>query len=175
MDITEAREKFIDWLTTRMTCAGRGDNDSFLNVEPSGKFWLARLQSIDGIDKAKWGEKSERLEPCAMGLKVRTEKANEWTFLLKIKFKVWTKPPKLGGWVKSELVKIEELITIPYSIGRTCHLEARIDAEVSKVTGHRGISARIDVEVAHGRDGNPELVISLVNISPKKNRKVCIS
>ena len=168
MSITEAREKFIDWLTTRMTCAGRGDNDSFLNVEPSGKFWLARLQSIEGIDKAKWGEKSERLEPCAMGIKVRTERTNEWTFLVKIKFKVWTKPPKQVGWVKSELIRIEELITIPYSVGRTCHLEAQIAAEVSKITGQKGICARIDVEVAHGRDGNPELVISLVNISPKK-------
>ena len=58
MKAEAAREKFVDWLARRMTLAGRGDRDDVLEVEPSGKYWLGRLQSAEAVAESDWGDRA---------------------------------------------------------------------------------------------------------------------
>ena len=101
MKAEEAREKFIDWLADSMTLAGRGDCDDTLNVEPSGKYWLGRLQSAEAVAESDWGDRGERLEPCAFGIKVKPREEGPWRFRVVAHFRVWLWDKTAKIWKKT--------------------------------------------------------------------------
>jgi RNA polymerase sigma factor (sigma-70 family) len=101
MNAETAREKFVDWLARRMTLAGRGDCDDVLEVEPSGKYWLGRLQSAEAVAESDWGDRGERLEPCAFGIKVKPRGAGPWRFRVVTSFRVWLWDKSAKIWKKT--------------------------------------------------------------------------
>ncbi|WP_368178519.1 helicase-related protein [Aeromonas sp. R7-1] len=167
MNADTAREKFVDWLAKRMTQAGRGDCEDVLNVEPSGKYWLGRLQSAEAVAQSDWGDRGERLEPCAFGLRVKPKEEGPWSFRVSTSFRVWLwdKPAKL--WRKTDPVCVEITIDVPEQMGIHRYGEVEFGNALAMVTGHDGLMARIDVEVDTGQSGDYELSVSLVNCSPK--------
>ena len=42
-----------------------------LDVDPASTFWLGRLASEDHVFASQLGDRAERLDPCAIGLRVR--------------------------------------------------------------------------------------------------------
>ncbi|HHQ4531434.1 TPA: helicase-related protein [Aeromonas veronii] len=169
MSAETAREKFVDWLARRMTLAGRGDCEEVLEVEPSGKYWLGRLQSAEAVAESDWGDRGERLEPCALGIKVKPKNCGPWKFHVEASFRVWLwdKPTKL--WKKTGPICAGITIEVPVQIGTHRYGEKEFARALVCVTGQEGIIARIDVEVETGRTGEPELSVSLVNCSPKEH------
>lgn len=169
MNVEMVREKFVDWLARRMTLAGRGDCDDVLEVEPSGKYWLGRLQSAEAVAESDLGDRGERLEPCAFGIKVKPKGAGPWHLHVVASFRIWLwdKPAKI--WKKTEPVCIRSAIEVPVRTGIHRYAGVEFAHALASVTGRTGISARIDVEVDIDKLGDHELIVSLVNNSPKEH------
>jgi hypothetical protein len=167
MTIEHAREQFVDWLANRMTVAGRGDSESELTVDPSGKYWLGRLQSAEGVAASDWGDRGERLEPCAFGIKVKVRGTGPWVFqsLANVRVWIWNKSEKV--WRKTETASVRIAIEVPQQTGAHHFGQNDFVKALDAVTGLSGLAARIDVEVEIGRSGDYELSVSLVNCSPK--------
>lgn len=169
MDIESARERFVDWLAQRMTSAGRGDEDAVLSVDPSGKYWLGRLQSAEAVAENDWGDRGERLEPCAVGIKVKPIAEGPWRFDLVASMRVWIWDKPAGLWRKSEDIVLASNVEVSPVTGVQQFAENDFAQALADSTGHAGLAARFDVEMELGQDGTPELTISLVNCSPKRH------
>jgi len=169
MNAEMAREKFVDWLARRMTLAGRGDCDEVLEVEPSGKYWLGRLQSAEAVAESDWGDRGERLEPCAFGIKVKPRGAEPWRFNVITSFCVWLFDNSAKNWRKIGPVCIRSPIEVPARVGTYRYAGDDLARALADVTGCIGLSARIDVDVEVGPSGDHELSVSLVNDSPKEH------
>ncbi|WP_186030002.1 helicase-related protein [Burkholderia gladioli] len=164
-----AHEKFVDWLSGRMTVAGRGDDDVELSVEPSGKYWLGRLQSAQAVAESDWGDRGERLEPCSFGLKVKPVGSGPWRFDVIASGLAWLWNKGDRTWKKSGLATVRSRLDVPQTLGTHRFIENELFDALVEVTGHPGLAARIDVDVEIGQSGEYELSISLVNSSPKEH------
>jgi len=171
MNIEFAREKFVDWLTQRMTVAGRGDSDTVLKVDPSGKYWLGRLQSAQAVAENDWGDRGERLEPCAFGIKFKPNGAWPWRFHVAASVRVWLWDKSEKIWKKTESVCIRSAIEVHHRVGVYSFAESEFVRALEDITGYPGLAARIDVEIETGQTGVHELSVSLVNCSPKEHSK----
>jgi hypothetical protein len=169
VNIDSTREKFVDWLSRRMTIAGRGDEDTVLTVEPSGKYWLGRLQPTEAVAENDWGDRGERLEPCAMGIKVKPAAAEPWCFDIVASVRAWLWDKERAVWRKTEPAIVAMPLDVPMAVGTHHYAESEFVRALTEVTGKRGLAARFDVEVEIGQDGDLELSISLVNCSPKEH------
>ena len=79
-DLSHACETFVDWLTGRLISSARGDHIDQLEVEPEGRFWLGRLAPEAAVMNSPLGDRSERMQPCAIGLRLRPSGAPPWRF-----------------------------------------------------------------------------------------------
>jgi hypothetical protein len=165
-----AREKFVEWLARRMTLAGRGDGDDMLEVDPSGKYWLGRLQSAEAVAESDWGDRGERLEPCAFGIKVKPRDGGPWRFHVIASFRVWLWDRSAKIWKKTGPICIKSAIEVPAQTGTYRYGGDELSHVLASVTGRVGLAARIDVEVEIGPSDDHELSVSLVNSSPKEHR-----
>ena len=52
-DIAQASQRCVDWLERQLLSSGRGDDNTALDVEPSGRFWLGRLASEGSSRRAR--------------------------------------------------------------------------------------------------------------------------
>lgn len=166
MDVDAAREKFLNWLAQRMTIAGRGDRDDILNVNPSGKYWLGRLQSTDAIAENHWGDRGERLEPCAIGIKFKPAGKGPWRFDAVTSVRIWLWDKLDKTWKKTEPVRVRISIEVPSRIGIHHFAQEDFGRALANIAGEPGLAARIDAEVALGQSGDYEVSVSLVNCSP---------
>jgi len=169
MNAEAAREKFVDWLARRMTVAGRGDCDDVLEVDPSGKYWLGRLQSAEAVAESDWGDRGERLEPCAFGIKVKPRRVGPWRFPVVTSFRVWLWDKSAKIWTKTGPICVRFAVDVPARAGIHRYGDKEISGVLASVAGRKGLAARIDVEVETGKSGDHELSVSLVNCSPKEH------
>lgn len=165
----DPREQFVSWLATRMTKAGRGDDVNRLDVSPSGKFWLGRLQSDQAVMLSNWGDRGERLEPCSMGIKVRPAEKGPWEAKVIASFCAWIWDRSASVWNKTERSEVALSLLVPYEGGSHAYGQIELEEALESLTGSAGLCARVDVEVESGRQG-PELTFSLVNCSPPDSR-----
>src|SRR3954471_2362093 len=91
-----AQQAFVAWLDRRVVAAGRGDGLDRLEVAPSGTFWLGRLACEDEVRKGASNERSERLDPCAIGIRLRPVAAPSWSMAVTVRARAWVKDPKDG-------------------------------------------------------------------------------
>ena len=156
----------MEWLERQITYAGRGDNDTSLDVEPAGKYWLGRLASEDFVANTGLGERGERLEPCAQGIRVRPRGEGPWNFNIRVSAVCWVRGND-RVWRKSD--RVEERLSLavetassPQPFGR-----ASLETALSRVAGTAGLSAEIRAELQPCEDGGTELTVILVNTSPE--------
>lgn len=161
-----AAERLVEWLDSEVTAAGRGSGIERLEVEPAGNFWLGRLATEEGVVQRGLGERGERLDPCAMGMRLLASGPPPWTFNVTVHARVWLQggePP----WTKSSLLNVEVPIQIDtnefaeYEFGREA-----LTAGLSQVTNEQGLEAIVHVEARPIPDGSAELTILAVNKSP---------
>ncbi|MER6755203.1 helicase-related protein [Micromonospora echinofusca] len=167
--VEQACEAFVDWLDRRVVAAGRGDGLSRLEVAPSGTFWLGRLARLEEVRKDASDDRSDRLDPCAIAIRLRPAGAPPWSMTVTVRARAWVKDPKDGPdperpWWRTDLV--EEVVSVLAS-GEGGTFGGKQLRDAFAAVGARGLSAevRVDVEDWHRQT---EVVVQLVNTSPEK-------
>jgi hypothetical protein len=166
----EACRRFRDWLDLRVLAEGRGDDTDQLDVDPSATFWLGRLASEEEVRSSDIGERAERLDPCAIGIRLRPAVPAPWRFRVNVSLVAWIRvDAKDAGlpWAKTEPIDTSVDVDIPpgskaISFGKSS-LKEKLAA-----AGADGLSAEIRVEVEEWH-GLPELVVQLINTSPERH------
>lgn len=165
----QACEAFVAWLDRRVVVAGRGDGLDRLDVAPSGTFWLGRIACEDEVRKGTGDERSERLDPCAIGIRFRPATPPPWSMTVTVRARAWVRDAKDGPepqrrWWRSDLVEEAVSVLVDTSGGS---FGSKQLADAFAAVGAPGLSAevRVDIEDWHRET---ELIVQLVNTSPEK-------
>lgn len=164
-----ACEAFVSWLDQRVVAAGRGDGLNRLEVAPSGTFWLGRLACEEEVRKGTTDDRAERLDPCAIGIRLRPAGAPPWSMTVTVRARAWVRDPTDGPdpdrrWWRTELV--EEVVAVHAdTTGGAFGGKQLADAFAAVGAPGRSAEVRVEAEEWHTQ---PELVVELVNTSPEK-------
>src|SRR5689334_5830908 len=117
LDSTSA-EAFVNWMLDGVVAEGRGDYMQMLPVKPKGRLWLGRLAPKVVVQSSRLGERSERLEPCEVGVRLRLSEIDGRTIRCFACLVVWCEfdggdEPDAPKWRKSEPVKVEADLATP--------------------------------------------------------------
>jgi hypothetical protein len=168
MDIYSAATQFSRWMDAQILSCARGDDLWELSVEPGGRFWLGRLASEESVAESALGERGERLEPCAVGLRLRPRGQPPWRFRVRVRVCAWVLSDKI--WRKSPHVEhlLEILAERSYTTARAFGAD-ELGSALTAATGRAGLCCEIRVEVSERAGLGPELAVLLVNTSPKEH------
>ncbi len=161
---------FVSWILDGVVTEARGDRMPLLPVAPRGRFWLGRLAPEIVVQNSRLGERSERLEPCEVGIRVRPSAVDGRSVSCWARFVVWSEfdggdQPDADKWRKSEPIEVTAELTTPQVVPRVTSA-GRADFERALTgIGAAGMSCEFHAELELGKDG-PELVVTLVNLSP---------
>jgi hypothetical protein len=163
-------ERFVDWLEAQVVQEARGDDLSFSEVDPTGRFWLGRLGPKDFVTLPD--ERGDRLEPCAIGLRVRPAEGGPWNIRVTTKFCFWKRSKSEGAreqrwqWSKIAVEPISLDLNILDATGETIHgVDSLTTAFAS--AGGIGLQAQIRVRVTGRSQETRALEITLVNTGPE--------
>lgn len=165
----KAAERFVRWLEEQVVSEARGEGVTSSDVNPDGKFWLGRLGPKDFVTLPD--DRQDRLEPCAIGLRIRPRLEGPWSFHTRVTFSFWSRQKSKGGgqrwdWQKSDPISLEIPISLEgvlgeYIFGADVIAAAFVAAEAS------GLTAEVRVRVG-GRSATARfLEITFVNTSPE--------
>lgn len=168
-DYPEACSRFVGWLDDQVTHQGRGDTTERLEVDPAATFWLGRLASQESVMAGGLGDRGERLDPCAIGIRLRPSHAGPYTFTVSVRARAWLKDsrgePKhpLGPWQRS--AAIEATASVQFDGTPNAVLADELANSFAAV-GAAGLRCEVQVEQEQ-RPTGPEIVVQLVNITPE--------
>lgn len=169
MKTIDACLRFVDWLTNRVVAVARGDDLVESPLEPEGRFWLGRLSPQESVVERGLGERGERLDPCAIGFRVRVSKGAQQTAKAKVSVKFWNKSKGEKVWKKHNVPAIEIQINIPAAPGSYHFGDIEAAKLLASVTGSDDLALEVLVEVKEGTvAGTNDVTVQLVNISKKK-------
>ncbi|PZF83952.1 helicase [Jiangella anatolica] len=152
---------------------GRGDHMQTLSVAPKGRLWLGRLAPEIVVQNSRLGERSERLEPCEVGVRVRPTEVDGRTVTCAGRLVVWSEfdggdAPDAPRWRKSDPIEVRADLPTPARLGESATSAGRDDfAAALRAVGADGMACEFQAELEMGKDG-PELVVTLVNVSPEE-------
>jgi hypothetical protein len=163
---------FLGWMLDGVVTEARGDHMQTLPVRPDGRLWLGRLAPEMKVQNSRLGERSERLEPCEVGMRVRPTALDGRTLSCTARLVVWGEfdggvEPDADRWRKSEPIEVSATLAAPRSIGPIESGGHHEFASALAAVGATGMSCEFHAEVEFGKDG-PELVVTVVNISPEE-------
>lgn len=163
---------FLGWMLDGVVAEARGDHMQTLPVRPDGRLWLGRLAPEIKVQNSRFGERSERLEPCEVGMRVRPSALDGRTLSCRARLVVWGEfdggeEPDADRWRKSESIEVTATLVAPQSIGPIESAGHREFASALAAVGAAGMSCEFHAEVEFGKDG-PELVVTVVNLSPEE-------
>jgi len=163
---------FVSWMLDGVVAEGRGDHMTALPVAPSGRLWLGRLAPEVVVQNSRLGERSERLEPCEVGVRLRLSQFDRRTVRCTARLVVWSEldggdGPDDPKWRKSEPVEVAADLETPHSVGDRSVAGRDLFAAALRDVGADGMECEFHAEIEIGKDGL-ELVVTLVNISPEK-------
>ena len=169
MDFTpEQGELFLNWLLRRVVEEARGEQYKTLPVAPSGKFWLGRLAPRESVLN---DDRSERLMPCAVGLRVRRRESETGPIHCQVRMNAWKEIPNHGRepsdpkWEKTERIDVSVELAMPTDVGSVETAGLSSISSALEAAGASGLAVEIQAEIEDGRQG-PELVVTVVNVSP---------
>ena len=158
-----AAERFIKWIADRVQDDARGSNVDHLAVDPRGMYWLGRLAPETEIQNSVFGDRAERLEPCAVGIRLLPTEGG----LLKVSgsanLAIWARTE--GDWRKHGPIEVPFDIEIDTNRLGTTRITRVFDERISKIAPAECIKAAIDVEVIKTHGDRSEIVVTLVNLS----------
>jgi hypothetical protein len=165
MTSDEASVQFLKWLDRRVLDAGRGDSVFTSALEPNGQFWLGRLAPEKDAAAAGTSERGERLNPCAIGLRVLPALSFPLCFTAEVGFAIWA-PAQDGGWRK--LTPIRKAVPVVIEANFSGPLQfgaAELQSALTSINAPTGFSGRVQVEQGGSASGAKELIILFVNSS----------
>ncbi len=160
----QAADRFVNWLDQRVIRAGRGDDMTVLDVEPRGRFWLGRLTSESAVIQSGLGDRGERLDPCAIGIRCKPAGPPPWSFQVKVCCYAWTKNAA-GTWQKTRKIARDLNVVVAGPDGEFDYGGADLESLLTAEIGQPALTCEVRVEVQR-IGGAPELTILLVNTSP---------
>jgi hypothetical protein len=169
---SENTTAFVEWMLDQVVANARGDDMATLSVKPDGRLWLGRLAPEIVVQNSRLGERSERLEPCEAGVRVRPTALDGRSMRCTGRLVVWQEydggpGPDDPKWRKSEPVEVEAILQAPTAIGGTTVAGQAEFATALAAVGASGMACEFHAEAELGKDG-PELVVTLVNVSPEE-------
>lgn len=172
-DLDGAAEAFMEWLDRQVLEAGRGDGLERLDVDPASTFWLGRLASEEEVRANLLGERAERLDPCAIGIRLRPTGPGPWTFRATASLRIWTRDAPAAAadperrWRRSDEVRAAFDIVLAADGQAVAGADELADA-LAEQAGTAGLAAEIRADVETWA-GKREIVVQLVNTSPEKH------
>lgn len=163
-DRNQVGETFVNWLGKQLTIAGTGGNDSRLQVQPEGKYWLGRLASEQAVMTSTLGERAERLEPCAMGIRAIPASPGDLKFAVTVSFRIWSK--SASTWVKSQSISAPISINLSRDTESLCTGAEEIRLAIQKVGLQTSHQAEIRIKRERFTEAPSEICILLVNTTP---------
>lgn len=161
-------ERFVAWLEQRVMIEARGDEEQISQVDPTGRFWLGRLGPKDFVTRPD--ERQDRLEPCAIGLRIRPATDLPLSFNVHISSRLWKRRRAGDGgglrwaWAKSAPVGVTVPIVLEDRHGdQIFGAETITDALVAM--GVAGLSGEIRVRMTGRTPSSRALEITFVNTS----------
>ena len=169
--LNEACERFVAWLEHQTTVAGRGDGSTDSEHAPKGKYWLGRLVSEAQVrnSAARSGDRGERLEPCAVGLRLRPAGPGPWRFQVEVSLVAWLQGQD-RRWRASEQVRETVSVHLDGTDGTATFGAPQLEAALASATGTLGLGAEVRCETAAHVAGGREVSIILVNTSPEESK-----
>lgn len=159
-EIYPVARKVVDWLEELVVADARGHDVEESETAPSGRFWLGRLAPEESAFRLA-GERGERMEPCASGVRFKPAGPGPWTLDIAAGFVVWTRAAAGEPWRKrpategSFSISVEPIPGV-YPLGGD-----EFSAQLTGI-GAADHAARIEVEVEAGSQG---LVLSVVLVN----------
>ncbi|WP_339612794.1 helicase-related protein [uncultured Rubinisphaera sp.] len=178
--MNDLQETTVQWLTERILAGGRGDGIDRLEVKPSGRFWLGRLAPEMEVINSPIGDRFERMEPCAMGIRLKPATEPPWEFNVEVRCRVWVRRRvwvRQGSgddaeWTKSELLAARTSVSVVDAIPGAQEIPfAQFDTLFSNATSVQDHSVTIRIERQRSRGQLPDLVVSCVNTSNIRDRQ----
>lgn len=165
MTVDEASAQFLNWLDRRVIDAGRGDSMVCSTLEPNGQFWLGRLAPERDAAAAGASERGDRLNPCAIGLRVLPAIEFPLRFTAEVRLAVW-EPTGDGAWRKLTPLRVVVAISIEASFSDSLLFGAEeLQLALLSANAPHGFSGRIQVEQRTSMTGVRELIVLFVNSS----------
>lgn len=164
--------RFITWMLDGVVAEARGDHMVALAVAPKGRLWLGRLAPEVVVQNSRLGERSERLEPCEVGVRLRISALDGRTVACRARLVVWSEvdggdDPDAPRWRKSGPIEVAAALPTPTTLDAATSA-GRSDFEVAlRAVGADGMACEFHGELEVGKDG-PELVVTIVNVSPEE-------
>lgn len=159
---------FVGWMLDSVVAEARGDQHTSLPVAPRGRFWLGRLAPETVVQDSRLGERSERLEPCEVGVRLRLSRFDGRTVNCSARLVVWHERGGGGvttpAWRKSKPIRVRADLETPRSVGPVTTAGRAAFARALSAVGADGIVCEFHAEVEAGKEGL-ELVVTLVNCS----------
>jgi hypothetical protein len=167
-----AAEAFVSWMLDGVVAEGRGDHMRTLPVKPKGRLWLGRLAPEIVVQNSRLGERSERLEPCEVGVRLRLSEIDGRTISCSARLVVWCEmdggeEPDAPKWRKSEAIEVKADLATPRVMGVPASSGRDDFARKLTALGADGMACEFHAELEVGKDGL-ELVVTLVNVSPEE-------
>ena len=163
---------FVAWMLDAVVADGRGDQMQTLPFAPRGRLWLGRLAPEVVVQNSRLGERSERLEPCEVGVRLRLSDVDGRLVQCSASLVVWSEfdggdEPDAPKWRKSEPIEVAAALPSPRSIGSITSSGRDEFAWALTGIGATGMACEFHGELEVGKDGH-ELVVTLVNVSPEE-------
>lgn len=154
---------FVSWMERRLLLAGRGDEISTSTNKPDGQFWLGRLAPEDQINSTSAQDRLNRMEPCAIGIRVLLKEEGPWTFDVRVRMRAWIATDRVN-WNKSP--EVDETIRITATDAAQQTFGAKeLQAALKAAVGSDVLRAEIRIEIEESHEGL-EMLIQVVNTSP---------
>ena len=163
----EAAEAFVGWLAGQVEADGTGAPLTHIGHDPRGRFWLGRLAPEGEVVESDLGARAERLEPCAVGMRLAPDANAEEQirFTVTASLCIWRQDSSSGAWTKSPAVTVSGVVEMKLVTGIRRYLTNEFREAILKVAPESALSAAVEVDVLLDRCGRPEVVTTLVNTS----------
>jgi len=163
-DKYDAAARFVEWLADTTIARARGEGIDIIEGKPADRFWLGRVAPTALAAASGADERWERLEPCAIGFRLKLDGDGPWTASAEVNLRVWRREKTGGNWRKLEPISVMIDLSIPAEPLTLSHGAKQLEVRLEGVTGRPDISAEVVTELSLN-GGEPELTISLVNTS----------
>lgn len=167
MELRAACEAFVSWLGKQVVAEGCGAFLDASEFQPAGRFWLGRLAPQDCVIERGGGDRGQRLDPCAMGMRILLKGNGPWDFVARVKARAWLRSGP-QSWIKREEAKVDVACRVDANESRSVHGSEELRAALDLSTGQTGLSMEVQTELARTQTGF-EMSVTLVNTSPMEH------
>lgn len=161
MSPENSTSRFSEWLVSQVVDDARGTHVDELDIAPAGRFWLGTLVSEEFQVRMDRGERGERLDPSAIGVRFQPSGDPPWEFDVEISFAVWIASGE--RWVKAAPGRVAAQVR---TSGSDALLAEELSLELHRLTGRHELSAELRIDLVPGLDRH-SLEVTVVNTSPE--------